>query len=213
MATTKLKLYNGALQLIGERALASLSEEREPRRQLDLAWDDGAQRACLEQGQWRFATRTVRLDHDPALDPEFGYTYAFSKPSDWCCTAAVTNDEYFNSPLLQYSDEAGYWYADIDPIYVKYVSDDAAFGGDYSLWPPAFTEYVKAYLCEKIVRTFKPDMVNEITGLLKQRRLEALNRDAMGSPTKFPPAGSWLRSRMNGSPSGQDRGSRGRLIG
>ena len=39
---TRLQLYNSALLLLGERNLASLSENREPRRLLDHVWDTGA---------------------------------------------------------------------------------------------------------------------------------------------------------------------------
>jgi hypothetical protein len=50
---------------------------------------------------------------------------AFAKPTDWVDTSAVCQDEYFRVPLLQYADEVGYWFADLDEIYVKYVSDGA----------------------------------------------------------------------------------------
>lgn len=151
MSTSRLKLYNGALMYCGTRAIASLTVNEEPRRLLDEIWDDGGVRWCLEQGQWRFAMRTSTFTYDTNVTPDFGYRRAFAKPSDWVATSAVCSDEYFNTPLLQYADEAGYWFADIDDIYVKYVSDHADFGGDMSLWPASFTEFVKAYFASRIV--------------------------------------------------------------
>ena len=52
MAMNLLALYNIALFAIGERAIASLTESREPRRLLDEVWSRGvgATTACLEQG-------------------------------------------------------------------------------------------------------------------------------------------------------------------
>jgi hypothetical protein len=125
-APTKLTLYNDALLLCGERFLASLTEEREPRRLLDRAWDGGAVRACLEMGQWGFAMRTIQLDYDSGIQPDFGYARAFVKPTDWVLTSGLCSDEFFRSPLTRYTDEAGYWYSDLDTIYVRYVSDDVA---------------------------------------------------------------------------------------
>lgn len=215
MATSKLNLFNGALLLVGERALSSLTENREPRRLLDNAWDDDTVKATLEQGQWKFAMRSVMVDHDPTLDPQFGYRYGFVKPTDWCCTSAVCSDEYFRDPLIQYADEAGVWYSDVDPIYVKYVSNHADYGGNFNLWPPSFAEYVKAYLAEKIVRKMPggQERVEDLKGVLKRRRLEALNRDAMAGPATFPARGSWASARFGNYYRRRDGGSRGSLIG
>ncbi len=221
MATDRLKLYNGALMLVGERRLASLSENREPRALLDEVWNDGGVRHCLEQAQWKFAMRTAMLEYDTSVTPSFGYQYAFPKPTDWVNTSAVCQDEYFRSPLLQYSDEIGYWFADITPIYVKFVSDSSDYGTNYANWPSSFTEYVKTYFASRIVGklTGKDSLRDRIlakrSGLLDQALLEAKNRDAMAGPTTFAARGLWTRSRWGngrGGPLG-DGGSPGSLIG
>ena len=80
--TSKLTLFNGALRLLGERRLASLTEDRPARRYLDDAWDDGLVDDALEQGFWNFATRTVQMTASTSVEPEFGYRYAFQKPDD-----------------------------------------------------------------------------------------------------------------------------------
>ena len=80
--TTKLKLYNKALLYCKERKLASLTEEGKPRRLLDEVYDDSIE-YCLEEGLWKFATQTVRIDYDESIAPLYGYRRAFVKPSDW----------------------------------------------------------------------------------------------------------------------------------
>jgi hypothetical protein len=50
--------------------------------------------------------------------------------------------ETFDPPLLTVVDEPNYWYANIDPLYVKYVSNDTAYGMDLSIWSETFNEYV-----------------------------------------------------------------------
>ena len=89
MSTSRLKLYNDALTVCDESHLASLTEDRKSRRLLDHVWDNDGVKNCLEAAQWKFGTRTVRLDYDPAYDPEFGYRRAFEKSTDWCLTVAV----------------------------------------------------------------------------------------------------------------------------
>src|SRR5258707_7643572 len=117
-SASQLALYNSALLLCGSRALVSLTENREPRYLLDTAWNDGAVDGCLEEGQWYFAMRTVQLDFDPAVQPTFGYRYAFDKPADWVLTAAVCEEQYFRVPLTRYFDQAGFWNAGLEPRYV-----------------------------------------------------------------------------------------------
>lgn len=213
--TTKLSLFNGALMLCGERFLSSLTEEREPRRLLDRAWDDGAWvKACLEQGQWNFAMRTVQIDYETSIEPQFGYRRAFTKPSDWVITSGLCSDEFFRAPLTQYRDEAGYWYADLDTLYVRYVSNDASYGLDFNKWPESFREYVEEYLANKVIRKITDSEEEEAKSdkRLKKKLLHAKSRAAMADPTSFPPPGSWVsaRNRMAG---GRDGGNRGSLIG
>ena len=212
--TDQLSLYNGALRECGERKLASLTEAREPRRILDDVWDSGGVDDCLEMGQWYFAMRTVQVDYDTDVTPDFGYIYAFSKPSDWKVTSALCSDEYFREPLLDYADEAGYWYTDYQTIYVRYVSNDSAYGKDYSLWPQAFVRYVEAYLASEICLkvTGDKERTKLVLALAEKRLKQAKNVAAMALPTQFPANGNWVRSRRGGR-SRRDRGNRGSLIG
>lgn len=208
MATDRLKIYNGALLLCGEQRLNSLSENVEARHLLDLVWNDGGVRACLESAQWHFAMRTSEFTYTTSITPAFGYSRAFAKPTDWVITSGVFTDEYFNDPLLAYWDEAGYWYADHDVIYVRYVSDDSSYGSDYAKWPATFTDYVKAYFAGKIVHKI-PSAAGKIQflhgppgrpekGHIAQALLVAKNKSAMTGPVTFPTRGSWARARHAG---------------
>lgn len=212
--TDRLSLYNGALREIGGRRLASLTEEQESRRALDEAWV-GAVDRCLADGQWRWATRTAQLAPDPDTNPEFGYRLAYLKPTDFVRTTGLYVDEYCNEPLLQYKPEQDYWFTDAEPIYLSYVSNDGAYGGDLSRWPPEFVELVEAYLASRAVRRLTNERTEweRLLQLHKLRLRDAAARDAMEGPTTFPPAGRWLRARLGGSTGRLDRGLRGRLIG
>ncbi len=211
--TTQLSIYNGALLLCTERFIASLSEENEPRRLLDHVWSTGGVRYCLARGQWTFAMRTLEIDYDPSVEPPFGYRRAFQKPTDWVVTSALCSDEFFRVPLTRYVDEAGYWYGDLDTLFVRHVSDDAAYGMDMNKWSDSFARYVEGYFASRIIGKLKSsDKEDELKETAKKLLLTAKNESAMAEPTKFPAQGSWSSSR-NRFPNRRDGGSNSNLIG
>lgn len=211
----KLIVYNDALRLIGERRLQSLTENRESRRMLDEVWGTAVE-YCLEEGLWKFSMRSREMSYSPSIDPGFGYTYGFEKPSDLIRISAVSSNEFLNTPLLDYRDEGGYWFSNLDTIYISYVSNDDAFGMDSSLWPHTFKKFLAAYLAYEIVDDIKKDSAEtfhqRIERELSKRMTEARSHDAQAGPTRFMPTGSWVASR-GGWGSRRDWGSRGRLIG
>lgn len=216
--SSKLLVYNSALLLCGERALASLTENREPRRLLDNVYDGGAVKTCLESGFWNFGTRALKIEYDSSVEPDFGFTRGFVKPSDWCRTAVVSFNEYFRPPLKddQFADEAGYWFSDIDTLYVKFVSDLADYGGDLGNWTESFARYFEAYLASRIAwkLTRDKETVKEIKKELKKLLKGATAKDAQNSGTSVPPEGSWNRARRGRGGSGRrDGGTRRSLVG
>ncbi len=212
---SKLSIYNGALNILGERKLASLTENREPRYKLDDVWDNDLVRRCLQMGQWNFAARSAEFSYSPSITPEFGYQFGFDKPTDFVRTMMVAHDEYFNIPMTRYADEAQFWFSDQENIFVKYVSDDTQYGADYSLWPPNFAEMVEHYMAMKVApRLAGLDISDKrLKREWKEWLAEAKATDAMESPAKFPPKGGWARSRQGFRGGGRERGNRSQLIG
>jgi uncharacterized protein YneR len=213
--TTKLELYNDALLICGERFLASLTEEREPRRLLDHVYASGGVQACLEEADWYFAMRTIQIDYDDSVEPDFGYSRAFAKPDDWVRTAALCADEFFRSPLTRYFDEAGYWYSDLDTLYVRYVSNDENYGMNLGAWPINFRDFVAAHFASRIVAKVKTgdDEVKRVEKVREGYLLKAKNKSALNGPTSFPARGNWGLAR-NRFPNRRDGGgTTGNLIG
>lgn len=211
--TSKLAIYNGACLALGERKLSSLSEGRPSRRRLDSVWDDGGVKTCLQSGFWNFAMQSIELTHSPSIAPAFGFRFAFDKPTDWVRTAVVSADERFSDELLNYEDQGNYWYADFDPIYVRYISDDNELGMDLSIWPENFTRYVSHYFASRITKATSNS--NTDKQLLDQEAKRLLNEakatDAMDESTKALKPGSWSRARAGRGR--RERGVRGQLIG
>lgn len=197
MGTTRLLLYNEALRLLGERKLTALTETGKSRRVLDDIWDNGWVDRVLASGLWQCAMRSVELASDPDVDPAFGFAYGFSKPSDLIRIASVASDEYFYQPVRYYTDEGQYWYADIDPVWVKYVSNDSSFGGDLALWDDAVVEFAALYgahaACMAITQS--DSKLDALDKRLKRRLAVARGRDGQKEPTGAYGESSWNRAR------------------
>lgn len=197
----KLRVYNEALRILGSRRLASLTEDREPRRVLDDAYGPAGEGvvSCLEAGDWNFATRTREAVYDPGIEPSFGFRRAFAQPDDLVRLTTLSLDGHFASPLTarHYTDEGGYWLADHDTLYVRYVSDDGDYGLDSSKWSMAFRKYLSGFLafecCERI--TNSTQHLQKAKRIMEEARAHAKSRDAMDEGVKFMPAGTWVSSR------------------
>jgi len=196
----KLALFNGAIRVIGESTLANLTESREIQRQLSQAWDDGAVKFCLEQAQWKFALCISQFEADPDLDVQFGRQYAFTIPDDLVRVSRVSLDERFDPPYNDYMVANQIWYADVDSMYVEYVSSGDTFGMNYSIWPPSFKKFVQAYLAFEAAPTVVKDekRMDALEAKVRRRLQVARSISAQQGPTQFPPDGSWVSSRGYG---------------
>lgn len=197
---SKLSVYNGALRLLGERRLASLTEDRSSRYEIDAAYDD-VLADCLEGGYWNFAMRSVEAEPDDDAAPQFGYTYAYSKPDDWVRTYTISANERFEPPLEDYQDENGYWFCDVEPLYIRYVSNDTDWGGNLGGWPRSFASYVEATLAVAVCLqiTSSSEKLAEAMKVQKRAKTHAKANDAMNEPSRPLATGSWVNSRDGGT--------------
>lgn len=198
----QLASYNGALRRIGSTRLASLTENRKSRRELDSAWENGrAVQKCLQRADWNFALRSAKMDAETGIETEFGWRYAFEIPSDYERLSALGRDEFFRTSLtaLEYGVEGDYWLANDEELYARWVSSDPSFGFDSGKWTEGFRDYLECYLAFRVVevltgnRQLKADIFSEMRDALK----EGKSTDAMEEGTKFRPPGSWVTSRGN----------------
>jgi hypothetical protein len=104
----------------------------------------------------------------------------------------------FDPPLLDVVDEPNYWFSNVDPLYVKYVSNDTAYGMDLSLWSESFADYHATRLavktCKRITGKFPDDVMKAGKG--RARRCPVEGRD--GRACRLPSAGTWTLSRRGG---------------
>ncbi len=203
---TKLGLYNGALLELGAAQLAATSDATKSRYVLDVVYSDVVA-DCLQQASWNFALRAVQLDYDSSITPSFGWTYVFAKPTDWMRTTMISGDEMFNLPLNDFGEENANFLANVTPIYVQYVSNGVDYGLDLTLWPRSFARYVEVALAERTCAAITQNQGDKdrlTFKVLPRAKRDAMNKDAMGEGTKWPPQGSWNNarggvSRLNGT--------------
>jgi len=194
VATDKLRVYNAALRQLGQRKLSSLSENGPSRRVLDDHWPDVLD-YCLEQGLWNFAMRAVEMDSSASAEIYFGFDYAYQKPDDWLRSVAFSDDGTFRDEFTDVRDENGFWFANCQPLYVRFISHDR--GIDLSTWPQTFADYVATRLAYKSA----PGIVNsdaKTDALAKaemRARSEARNKDAMNEPSQPLSEGRWVQAR------------------
>lgn len=207
-ADVKLYLFNRALTHLGSRNITSLTEARESQRVLSAIWDAAFVDFVLEAGQWKFAMRTMALTYSPSVEPAFGYKRAFDKPTDLKRLSAFSTDAWFREPFLYYMDTKFYWFAEPDTIYVRYVSNDPAYGGDYAGWTATFQEYVALILAKRAAPRIKNETTVATLEALGEKALaEAQALDAMADPTKRTPQGRWGHARMAGASWREQSGS------
>lgn len=193
----RLAIYRGALRLLGSGQLSSLTEANPARYALDEAWQAVGDK-LLETALWNFAIRTTELHNDEDVEPLFGREYAVRKPEDWVRTASVSADGTFAVSYEGYDDETQFWHCDIDPLYVRYVSNDEAYGWNVGAWRQHFAEAFSAFLAFECGLPISNDRGNrnDLHGLAEKRLAIAKTRDAVDERVQFKPGGRLVKSRF-----------------
>jgi hypothetical protein len=195
----KLAIFRGALRLLGNaHGLSSLTEVSAAREALDNAWEPCID-YLLEQGLWNFALRPVEIDNNTAVTALYGYDYTFSKPADYVRTAAISDEGTFLGEFEDFQDAGDYWYANVDPLFVSYVSDDVAYGFNVTAWRQSFAKTVEAYLAFECGLPIAADRGNrnDLYTLYEKRLSKAKSLDAIDERVRFKPTGRLVRSRYS----------------
>jgi len=193
----RLAIYRGALRLLGNQNIASLTEPHQARFALDEAWEPVGT-MLLEAGLWNFAIRTVELSNDEDVQPLFEFQYAFSKPDDWVRTADISDNPTFVESYEDYEDETGYWYANVNPLYIRYVSNDPDYGWNIGAWRQHFANAYSAFLAFECGLPISDDKGNrnDLYTLAQNRLSEAKVKDAVDERVQRKPTGRLVRARF-----------------
>ena len=171
----KLDLYNDALLLIGQRQLASLTEDREPRYRLDGAYDRDAVRYCLELVKPNFASTTAVL-----TIATVGATFSnsFALPTDYVSIITPFSDQKLDQEINRFVIEKNQLLCDYNPVYLRYTTDDVTIND----WTSSFFRVVGAYLAREISTRLSPDDYEKLNVKFAERVAAARDIEAAKTP-------------------------------
>lgn len=195
----RLAIYNRALSRLGANTkLTSLSANSVLISKLNVAWD-GIIDYCFENHLWSFATKTIKLQADTDVVPEFGYRYFFTLPYSFLGKVGLFIDEYCRCKLESYNREHLDLYCDYDTLYIRYIDIDLA--NDLSRWSHKFELYVAHVLAERACLDIKSDegLKNTIRSEAAQYHLEAMNFDANEKQQRPRTYSRWMQARTTGN--------------
>lgn len=195
--TDQLALYQMACRHLSQERISSLTEDVFVKRELDAVYAEACEEG-LEEGYWRWALRAQFIETDPDVETSFGLAYAFTPPDDLVAIQAISSDDHFNVELEGWSYEGGYIYSDLDSFYIRYVSNDVAFGMDLGKWPMFFAKGVSYLMAEKAALPILKDRAdrNDYGALARAQFSKARIKDAVNNPVRRRPAGRLVSSRF-----------------
>lgn len=193
-----LRIYNDALLILGLTKITNVNDDSHRRSTLDTAIDADLVATVLEDIGWHWAITSDKLSFDPSLEPEWGYRYAYRKPTDMHRFDGIWYDEFFRSPIKQYQDEGDIIFCEVTEIYIQYVSSEFIFNPEG--WTASFRRYIAAKLAYDAGASIAGGDVKRAAEVMMKRKSEVLSIDAQQSPPHILTAGNWIRSRTRGRP-------------
>ena len=197
---SKLDIWNHALRLAGQQALASLTSDLPTRPVLDEAFPRVAE-DCLSRSPWNFAIKIASLSNPQNLDPVpvpadsdvEGLDYRYGKPNDWLFTnylyARPLAEDGTQRQLAYYRDLGGNIHVqNIDPntegVFIEYVSNTFLTDENINTWTPQFAQYVAYALAVDIIPSLTQnlELAKQLKDESEERRLIALQRNEQDDP-------------------------------
>lgn len=193
----RLEIYRGALRLLGDARLSALDEPNKNRYMLDDVWTP-AVNYMLEQASWNFAQRGVEILADTDFEPLYGFKYSYRKPTDWVRTTSICDNPDYNPGFEAFQDDGDFWFANIDRMYIRYVSNLPSYGWNLGAWRQHFAKTLEAYMAFESGLPISNDKSNrnDLYQLFEKRLKNAKAKDAVDEGMSRPPVGRLVQSRF-----------------
>jgi hypothetical protein len=206
--TGRLAIYNKALEHLGPVRLASLTENRPDRYELDAVYD-ATLASILEHGLWHFALRTVELDPDTAVEAGFGLPFVYTMPSDFVRLHLISPDENQDQDDRSFKHEGGYWRSEYSKLYATFVSNSVSYGLNLGAWPETVADAAGAELAYRSGLPITKDRgtKNDLLIVKKRMLIDAKRLNAVDERVRGKPLSSWASNRMAGARNQQRRES------
>lgn len=188
MATSKQQVYRNALLILKESPVSvTVTDDTVAINTFNVVYDS-ALASVLESGKWNFASRAISIEADADTEPGFGYSYAFEKPSDYANLIKLASNAAFYPPFgaNEYADEAGYWFANCDPLFAVIVSNGSQYGASLTLWPQVIAnvlEYEIAFRAGPHITSMGEQALDQ----LEKRKMRAMAKAKSWDASKQAP--------------------------
>lgn len=162
MTTTKISICNEALSMTGAKSIQSFDDNTENARRCAAIYDS-SRKALLRMHPWSFAKKRAQLA-PVVTHPSFGYSHAFSLPSDFV--------RVIDTGQVNYEIEGRYILADSNLINLVYISDN----DNEQTWDSLFSECMALYLIHKLAKSITGSQTEadsawqKLQNMLKQAR-------------------------------------------
>ncbi len=183
-------ICNLALDELGEAAITAL-DEGSPVANLCARNYAPARDQVLRSHPWNFAVARRRLARLSAA-PDFGFAYAYQRPTDWLRTISVHAGEG-GTDAVAYRMEGDRFLSDAADLYLRYIARIE----DPNQYDPLFVDALAMRIAARLAKA-----ITQSTG--EKERIEAVYRDALRKArtvdgvedfAEQPPDGSWVAVR------------------
>lgn len=208
---TKQQLYRSAALILKQNSVSmTVTDDEAMVNTFNLVYDE-AIRFALANGDWNFATRTVSIEASADVSSEINdFSFAIPKPNDYAGRiVAISGNQRFDPPVDDYHEDGGFsgniW-CDVDPLYLRYISNSSEYGLNLADWSPSFERYFEYELAER-ARGMLTNMSAAEDERFEKKYKRALNdaraKDARNQGAQKLPQGRLVQAR--GYPSTRSR--------
>ena len=171
---TEVSICSNALVLLGDQPISAFSEDKASALAASNLWP-GTRNAMLRAHPWNCCVKRVVLSPD-ATAPAFGYSYAFTRPSDWIRTLAVGRD----GEEVDYKTEGGKFLCDESTLYLRYIFRNT----DPATWDELLVEAMTLAMAAKLAYpiTKSTSLADEMNAQLRDFMKTARAVDGQDDP-------------------------------
>ena len=186
----EIEVINSALLHLGpDLQVTSRSDTSKEGRVANLRFDN-VRDSVLRAGYWNFAVARAELVVDPAAEPPFDYSYAYTLPTDPYCLkvlSVVDGDNY------DWSVEGRRLVTNLTEAKITYTARVV----DVEQWDSLFAEAMTLKLAWAIAQGLKAKstLIKSLWEQYEIAEAEAMGMDAQEGSVKVLDASDWLDAR------------------
>lgn len=188
---------NLALNWLSARTINLLTENTEEARQCSANYEI-ALLATLEDREWTFAIKRVKLDTALAEAPAFKWLYQFLVPSDFLQSIEVFDNPEGRGPEIQHAIEDNRIMANVPTIYMKYKFKQTDPNRMSSTFIQAHAALMASFMAMPL--TSNTDLQATMMNLYSDRIIRATSNDALQGSREMLDRSTQEQSRRHFTP-------------